>query len=295
MNRRKFIRGTAGTVAVLSLPAAIRAAAGMRVRQIPSSGEDLPVVGFGQASSFREGKYDVASALLDVLIDKGGQFIDSGTTSQLMTGRYMKENDAQNKLFLANNMSTQSEEEDLAYIRNAKEIQGKETLDLILLPRPADFDEQWRRLRQWKDMGLTRYIGIAVSGQRYFPMIESLLQSGTADFVQLNYSMLEPESGDRLLPMAQDKGVAVVTNRPFVNGQYFPLVNGKSLPAWAAEFDCDSWAQFSIKYILANPAVNCVLTETNKTHHAVDNLSAGFGRLPDEKTRARMLALMQSF
>ena len=126
-------------------------------------------------------------------------------------------------------------------------------------------------------------------------MIESLLQSDTADFVQLNYSMLEPESGERLLPMARDKGVAVVTNRPFVNGAYFPLVSGKTLPDWAAEFDCDSWAQFSIKYILANLAVNCVLTETNKTHHAVDNLSAGFGRLPDEKTRSRMLALLRSF
>lgn len=295
MNRRKFFRGTAGAAVVLSLPSVASAAAGMIVRQIPSSGEDLPVVGFGQASSFREGKYDVASALLDVLIDKGGQLIDSGAKSQLMTGRYMKENDAHDKIFLANNMSTHSEEEDLAYIRKAMEIQGKETLDLILLPRPAEFDEQWRRLRQWKEMGLTRHIGIAVSGQRYFPMIESLLQSGTADFVQLNYSMLEPESGDRLLPMARDKGVAVVTNRPFVNGQYFPIVNGKTLPVWAAEFDCDSWAQFSIKYILANPAVNCVLTETNKTHHAVDNLSAGFGRLPDEKTRARMLALLQSF
>lgn len=295
MNRRKFLRGTAGAAVVLSLPSVANAAAGMRVRQIPSSGEDLAVVGFGQASSFREGKYDVASALLDVLIDKGGQLIDSGAKSQLMTGRYMKENDAHDKIFLANNMSTHSEAEDLAYIRKAMEIQGKETLDLILLPRPAEFDEQWRRLRQWKDRGLTRHIGIAVSGQRYFPMIESLLQSGTADFVQLNYSMLEPESGDRLLPMARDKGVAVVTNRPFVNGQYFPIVNGKTLPVWAAEFDCDSWAQFSIKYILANPAVNCVLTETNKTHHAVDNLSAGFGRLPDEKTRARMLALLQSF
>lgn len=295
MNRRKFLRGTAGAAVVLSLPSVANAAAGMRVRQIPSSGEDLAVVGFGQASSFREGKYDVASALLDVLIDKGGQFIDSGAKSQLMTGRYMKENDAHDKIFLANNMNTHSEEEDLAYIRKAMEIQGKETLDLILLPRPAEFDEQWRRLRQWKDRGLTRHIGIAVSGQRYFPMIESLLQSGTADFVQLNYSMLEPESGERLLPMARDKGVAVVTNRPFVNGQYFPIVNGKTLPVWAAEFDCDSWAQFSIKYILANPAVNCVLTETNKTHHAVDNLSAGFGRLPDEKTRARMLALLQSF
>jgi aryl-alcohol dehydrogenase-like predicted oxidoreductase len=126
-------------------------------------------------------------------------------------------------------------------------------------------------------------------------MIETLLQSGTADFVQFNYSMLEPESGVRLLPMARDKGVAVVTNRPFVNGQYFPLIREKKLRQWEADFDCDSWAQFSIKYILSNPAVNCVLTETTKPHHAVDNLTAGFGSLPDDQTRIRMLELIQSF
>jgi diketogulonate reductase-like aldo/keto reductase len=295
MDRRKFLQGTIGTAAALSLSSGSHAETGMRIRQIPSSGEDLPIVGFGQASSFREGNYDIAGALLDVLIDKGGQFIDSGATSQIVTGRYMEEKGAHDKIFLATNMNTDTEDEDLAFIRRALEIQGKESLDLILLPRPANFDDQWRRLRKWKEMGLTRHIGIAVSGERYFPMIESLLQSETADFVQLNYSMLEPESGERLLPMARDKGVAVVTNRPFVNGAYFPLVSGKTLPEWAADFDCDSWAQFSIKYILANPAVNCVLTETNKAHHAADNLSAGFGRLPDEKTRSRMLELLRSF
>ena len=174
-------------------------------------------------------------------------------------------------------------------------MQGKESLDLLQLQRPNEFERQWKRLRNWKDKGMTRHIGLAVSGERYFPMTEKLLKSGTADFVQLNYSMIEPESGERLLPLAQDHGVAVVTNRPFINGRYFPLVSGHELPGWAAEFDCESWAQFSIKYILANPAVNCVLTETTKAHHAADNLSAGIGRLPDEKTRARMLELIRSF
>jgi aryl-alcohol dehydrogenase-like predicted oxidoreductase len=126
-------------------------------------------------------------------------------------------------------------------------------------------------------------------------MVESLISSGTTDFVQLNYSILETESGERLLPLARDKGVAVITNRPFVNGQWFPLVKDRELPDWAEEFDCRSWAQFSLKFILANPAVNCVITETSKPHHAADNLSAGFGRLPDENARARMIELIQSF
>ena len=253
------------------------------------------MVGFGQSASFRDGDYDNARRLLDVLVEKGGRFIDTGARSQLVHGRYMQENDAHESLFLATNMRTDSEQEDLAYLRKSLEIQGKKSLDLVQLQRPAEFDLQWQRLRKWKEMGLTRHIGIAVSGKRYFPMIESLLQSGTADFVQFNYSILEPESGERLLPMARDNGVAVVTNRPFVNGQYFPLVSEKRLPEWAADFDCDSWAQFSLKFILANPAVTCVLTETTKPHHAVDNLTAGFGRLPDDQTRVRMLELIQSF
>ncbi len=148
-------------------------------------------------------------------------------------------------------------------------------------------------MQRWKQEGHARYIGIAATGQRFFDDVEWLLQNGEPDFIQINYSMLEPESGERLLPLATDKGVAVVTNRPFINGQYFPRVAGKELPEWAADFDCQSWAQFSLKWILANPQVNCTLTETTKLHHAVDNLSAGLGRLPDERERSRMQALMQ--
>ncbi len=293
MDRRRFVQGIAAGATLSSLTS-LHAESGIIERVIPSSGEFLPVVGLGQSSSFRDGDYENSKELLDVLVEKGAKLIDSGGESQKVHGRYMREFNAHDKLFLATNMRTDSEATDLAYLRRSLEIQGKESLDLVQLQRPGNFAEQWRRLREWKDRGLTRHIGVAVSGERYFPMIESLLQDGTADFVQLNYSMLEPESGEKLLPMARDSGVAVVTNRPFVNGQYFPLVSGKELPAWAADFDCDSWAQFSLKFILANPAVNCVLTETTKRRHAVDNLSAGFGRLPDDKTRARMLAVVRS-
>jgi diketogulonate reductase-like aldo/keto reductase len=254
----------------------------------------LPVVGFGNSQSFRDGDYENSRKLLDVLMDKGGRFVDTDRPSQPVLGRYLQEHDPRPKLFLATNMRTNSEEDDLAYLRQSLEIQGKESLDLVQLQRPTDFDKQWARLRNWKDKGLTRHIGIAVSGERYFPMIEKMLRSGTADFVQMNYSMIEPESDERLLPLAQDKGVAVVTNRPFINGRYFSRVSGQELPDWAAEFDCESWAQFSIKYILGHPAVNCVLTETTKAHHAADNLSAGFGRLPDEKMRAQMLEYFNS-
>ena len=299
MNRREFIRDAGAVGAVLSLANAIAAqaveTARMPLRPIPSSGELLPIVGLGNSQSFRDGDYENSRKLLDILIGNGGSFVDSWSSIQEILGRYMHEHDAKSKLFLANNIGATSAQDSGAAIRYAKETQGKAVLDLLQLPNPGDFDKQWRLTRDAKEQGHARYIGIAISRSSYYDLVESLINGGTADFVQLNYSMLEPESGDKLLPLAREKGVAVVVNRPFINGQYFPLVRDKALPSWAAEFDCQSWAQFSLKYILANPAVNCVLTETSKTKHAIDNLSAGFGRLPDENTRVQMLELIRSF
>ena len=201
---------------------------------------------------------------------------------------------AHDDLFLGTNISAQNAEADLQAITTAKEIQGKDTLDLLQLQRPADFPAQWPRMQRWREEGHTRYIGIAATGNRFFDLFESLLQQGSPDFIQINYSMMEPESGERILPLARDKGVAVVTNRPFLNGRYFSTVAEVKLPEWAADFDCHSWAQFSLKWILANPIVNCTVTETTKVHHAIDNLSAGLGRLPDEQARARMQEFIRS-
>ncbi len=299
MNRRYFIRDAGAVGAALSLSNAIAdqavETARLPTRPIPSSGELLPIVGLGNSQSFRDGDYENSRKLLDILIGHGGSFVDSWNSIQEILGRYMHQHDAKSKLFLANNIGATSAQESDAAIRYAKEAQGKAVLDLLQLPNPKDFGKQWRLMRDAKEKGHARYIGIAISRRSYYDLVESLINGGTADFVQLNYSMLEPESGDKLLPLARDKGVAVVVNRPFINGQYFPLVRDRTLPPWAAEFDCQSWAQFSLKYILANPAVNCVLTETSKTKHAIDNLSAGFGRLPDEKTRVHMLELIRSF
>ncbi len=122
-----------------------------------------------------------------------------------------------------------------------------------------------------------------------------LMEAGVVDFVQVNYSLLEPEAGETVLPMAQEKGVAILVNRAFLNGDYFEVVRDRELPGWAAEFDCDSWAQFSLKFILSHPAVTCVLTETANPEHVVDNMAAGMGRLPDDAMRQRMLELVRSF
>ena len=160
---------------------------------------------------------------------------------------------------------------------------------------PENAVPNWDVMRRWKEDGLTRHIGVARQSSKHYGAMMGLMETGTVDFLQVNYSMLETEAADRILPMAMDKGVAVTINRPFINGDYFDIVRGRELPGWAADFDCESWAQFSLKFILSHPAVTCVLTETANPKHALDNLGAGFGRLPDEQQRERMLSLIKSF
>jgi diketogulonate reductase-like aldo/keto reductase len=297
MNRRKFLQDAGASVVLATLPLQIGAKDSqgkIAARPIPSTGELLPIVGFGSSAIFGGDDFAGAATLLDALRDMGGKFIDTWPQAQSTLGRYARENSAHDHLFLGTNIAPRNADADLQALGTAKARQGKETLDLIQLPRPSDIKTQWPLVRRWKEEGHARYIGVAVTGRRFFDDVEWMLRSGEADFIQINYSMMEPESGERLLPLARDKGVAVVTNRPFINGEYFPRVLGKKLPEWAADFDCRSWAQFSLKWILANPHVNCTLTETTKLHHAVDNLSAGLGRLPDQQQRARMQALLQS-
>jgi len=294
MNRRKFMKDAGASMTVAALPAGICAQeAVIPARPIPATGELLPIIGFGSSPVFGGEDYETASELLDALRNMGGKFIDTWPAAQPTLGRYARENSAHDDLFLATNVRTETAEADLRAIEAAKQQQGKPVLDMLQLARPDDFNEQWKRMLRWKEEGHAKYIGFAIARNNLYDMVESVIRNG-ADFVQLNYSMIEPDAGDKLIPLAHDNGVAVITNRPFVNGQYFPMVQGRELPTWTAEFDCDTWAQFSLKWIISNPLVNCAITETSKFRHAVDNLSAGLGRLPDEDQRNRMQAFMRS-
>lgn len=298
INRRRFLELTAPSLAMAPLAfsfATVEAAQKqIPTRPIPASGEPLPLLGFGQSAAFRNGDLELSTRLLDLFIKMGGRFVDTAAKGQQTLGQYMEKRTAHNQLFLGSNIFSSDSVQILQDIHQARQAQGKNTLDLVLLRSLDGLDRQWQVLLDAKQAGLTRYVGFAMSRLRYYKPVMKLMETGSVDFVQVNYSMLEPEAADAILPLARDKGVAIVTNRPFVNGQYFRVVSGQPLPEWAAEFDCHSWAQFSLKYILANPAVNCVLTETTKTKHAVDNLSAGFGRLPDAATRQRMQKLIRS-
>lgn len=152
----------------------------------------------------------------------------------------------------------------------------------------VDADTQLDNLQSLKDAGKIRYIGITTSRQSGFEEMERLIRNRRFDFIQVNYSPLEPEAAERVIPAAAERGVAVMVNRAFGNGGYFQRVRGEELPEWAAGFDCESWAQFSLKYILGNPDVTCVLAATSNPRHMADNARAGTGRLPDADTRARI-------
>ena len=232
MNRRKFLNDVGASCALATLPLQIGAQEVQQKiasRPIPSTGEPLPIVGFGSSPIFSADNFDGVAPMLNVLREYGGKFIDTWPAAQPTLGRYARENSAHDDLFLATNIRTETSEADLATIDVAKRTQGKAVLDMLQLARPDDFNAQWKRIVRCKEEGHAKYIGLAIARDNLYGMVEAVIKNG-ADFVQINYSMLEPESGDSVIPMAHDNGVAVVTNRPFVNGQYFPVVQGKELP-----------------------------------------------------------------
>ena len=296
-NRREFIRYTGAGAVALSAPLPLLSQAmsekRLPTRPIPSTGEPLPIIGLGNSSAFQSGDLALSRQLLDIFMQKGGAYVDTSGPGRFTVGEIVRERNAQDQMFLGTYISSTEAQAGLSEINSVLEAQDVTELDLVLTRNVKDMASHPDKFRQWKEGGLTRHLGVARPNSSFYEIMMEFMHSGVVDFVQVNYSMLETEASERLLPMAQDKGIAVIINRPFLNGRYFSIVKGHELPDWAAEFDCHSWAQFSLKFILAHPAVNCVLTETANPKHALDNIDGGFGRLPDEKTRQRMIELMR--
>jgi len=290
-DRREFIQ-LAGSAALL---AAAPAMAMPEVRQplpsrlIPGTDESLPIIGMGNSNAFRQEDKVASWNVIRIFQEHGSKYIDVGGPSRFVVADIVRERDLADSVFLGSYFSGETDVQSYDEAIRLMKVTGKPALDLMH-NYPEDAVPYWDTFRRWKDEGLTRYIGVARHRSEYYDMMMGLMETGTVDFLQVNYSLLETEAEKRILPLAMDKGIAVTINRPFLNGEYFRIVRGHDLPAWAADFDCASWAQFSLKFILSHPAVNCVLTETANPKHAEDNLGAGFGRLPDEKQRQEMLA-----
>jgi aryl-alcohol dehydrogenase-like predicted oxidoreductase len=290
-SRRDFLQYTGAAVLASAQPFAW-AEQTLSTRPIPGTDDHLAIIGLGNSQAFRNGDRETARQLLEIFLSRGGNYVDAGGPSGFLVGELGQAMSKTDQLFLGNYIRPGSE-----YRADARALavaQGKEMLDLVHTRDLQGFRANHDDFRALREEGLTRFIGVARIGPEAIESMTSLIDDGLVDFIQVNYSMLEPEAGERLLPMAQENGIGVAISRPFINGDYFSVVRGKELPEWAAEFDCDSWAQFSLKFILSNPAVNCVLTETANPKHAIDNLGAGVGRLPDAAMRKRMLEHMRS-
>lgn len=294
-DRRVFLKGVgAAAAAAITPPLSLAAHRKLPVRRIPGSDEYLSVVGLGNSNAFRKGDSETSKRLLELFFEHGGGYVDCSGDGAYHVASIARSLGHENAAFLGSYFSGENVSASEAGALRLRATLGKKSADLMHT-YAEDGLANWGVFRRWKEAGLTRYIGIARHNARYYDAMMKIMATGTLDFLQVNLSPLETDAEARILPMAMDKGVAVTTNRPFINGRYFSVVKGHSLPAWAVEFDCTSWAQFSIKYILSHPAVNCVLTETANPKHLLDNLGGGVGRLPDEATRVKMRELVQSF
>ena len=298
-NRRQFLKAASCTAALSAL--GVNAALGREPiprRPIPSSGERLPVVGLGSSkvvSQVTDRGTGPLAAVLRALVAAGGSVVDTwprDATNDTGFGRVIAEPDLRDSLFVTTKIDRAGRAAGIEQFRQTQRLYGRQTLDLAQVFSLTDLDVQWPNLKDWKAAGEARYIGVTVSQYRLYEQLEAFLQTETPDFIQLNYSIAERRAEDRMLPMAEDMGLAVLINRPFMNGSYFDRLQGVALPQWSAELDCGSWAQFSLKYILAHPTVTCVLTETSNPAHMAENAGTAFGRLPDGAAKARMRAFI---
>jgi predicted aldo/keto reductase-like oxidoreductase len=285
--------GVAAMVSLVPATASYSRSQQIPTRLIPGTEESLPIIGLGNSRAFLSGDMEASTQLLNTFLDYGGAYVDVSGSSRVTVGEILAESGAQERSFLGNYLSGQNAAELRDEIRALQAVQGEGPLDLSMKRDVADLAMRADEFRALKEDGLVRYVGIGRPNRRFYPAMMELMEDDVVDFIQVNYSMLEPDAAKEIIPMAMDKGVAVVINRPFMNGDFFGIVKGHDLPEWAAEFDCESWAQFSLKYIVSHPGVNCVLTETANPKHVLDNLGAGFGRLPDQKTRERMQAWLR--
>jgi len=295
--RRKFCRDIsfAGTALALA-PSCQLALANTRTlptRRVPGSDVELPVVGLGNSNAFREGDVSASADLIELMHTHGGSYVDCIGDSRFIVAEAAKSLGIAQDLFLGSYFSNDDESANRADADRLLNMTGKKQLD-VMQSFPEFAIPNWSQFERWKAEGLTQFIGLARHRSEFYDSMMDLMKTGTVDLIQVNYSPLETEADQEILPMAMDRGVAVTINRPFINGEYFNLVRGHEVPEWASEFDCDNWAAFSIKFILSHPAVNCVLTETANPKHATQNLSAGIGRLPDEKTRQRMVSYLRN-
>ena len=286
----------------MAAPATAGGAGGPRgeaiLRAIPSSRETLPVIGLGTWQTFDVGDESARDPLRQVLrrfAELGGRVVDSSPMygrAESVVGDLATELALRDTLFVATKVWTTGRDAGIAQMAQSLQRLRTPRLDLMQVHNLVDWRTHLRTLGEWKRTGRVRHVGVTHYTASAYAELEQVMKSEPLDFVQLNYSLVERDAERRLLPFAVDRGLAVLVNRPFAEGALFRRVRGQALPPWAVEAGCRSWAQVFLKWIVAHPAVTCVIPATSRPEHLEDNMQAGVGSLPDAALRDRIARLV---
>ena len=302
LSRRKFMQALALIASAAGgLPLAAFSSVPMLKKKIPSSGEKIPVIGMGSSRTFDVSDNQQArvnlTKVLQTFFDLGGTVIDTspmyGSSEQVLGDLLVNVKNKQS-LFMATKVWTQGREEGIAQMQQSMALLRRPVIDLIQIHNLLDWKVHWKTLKEWKQQGKVRYIGITTHRGYDHDQLAYVMENYPIDFIQFSYSIANRKAEQRILPLAAERGIATMINRPFQRGDLFRSVKGKELPAWAAEFDCNSWGQFFLKFVVSHPAVTCTIPATSKVHHMRDNMGAGLGRMPNPQQRQKMFDYFES-
>lgn len=303
-NRRDILKlsGLAGLGLILSPSlASFNFKESMLSRKIFSSNQLLPVVGLGTWQTFDVGNsVNDRERLTQVLLEMnklGGKVIDSSPmygSSEQVVGDLTHKTGVGNNFFYATKVWTSGKEAGINQMEHSFKLMKRDTMDLMQIHNLLDWETHVKTLKLWKEQGKIKYWGITHYTDSMHTQLEQVIKTEKPDFVQFNYSILSRHAEKSLFETIRKHNTAVLINRPFEGGRLFKLVKGKDIPQWAKAYDINSWGQFFLKFILSNTLVNCVIPGTSKPHHAIDNMMAGYGKMPDEKTRERMYTFIKN-
>ncbi|HSD44352.1 MAG TPA: aldo/keto reductase [Burkholderiales bacterium] len=299
--RRRFLAalGTAaaGWTCRTGLAQPVLAAPGAPIRRpIPASGELLPAIGLGTWITFDAGsdprRRDALAPVLQAFFERGGTLIDSSPmygSAEAVIGALLPRMLGRPVPFAATKVWIVGRGAGIGQMEASRRLWGVPRFDLMQIHNMVDWPAHLKTLKAWKAEGRVRYIGITTSHGRRHAEMEKAIATEPFDFVQFTYNFADREAERRLLPLAAERGVAVIANRPFDGGNLFARVQGRPLPPWARDFDCATWAAFFLKFVVSHPAVTCAIPATSQAPHMLENMGALYGRLPDAATRERMI------
>ncbi|WP_208647520.1 aldo/keto reductase [Pseudomonas kribbensis] len=306
-SRRRLLELAAGITTVFTFDRALAAATSssapggqtMQTRAIPSSSELLPLVGLGTYRGFDVAPGDPAyrqlPAVLDELFRKGGTLIDSSPMygrAEETTGELLSIHEPRSPAFLATKVWTRGREEGIAQMENSFRLLRTDRIDLMQIHNLLDWQTHLPTLREWKEQGRIRYIGITHYTPSAYEEVEAVLRAEPLDFLQINYALNDRGVEKRILPLCRERGVAVICNRPFGGGGLLTRLKGKPLPGWVSDVQVNSWPQLALKFLLSNTAVTCVIPGTGNPRYMADNAGAGFGPMLTDAQRQQLIALV---